>query len=122
MAKPTYTDAVTVERPGPRLRCVFFRQEDGSEPVRKWLLVLGTDVRKQIGSDLMDVQWRWPVGEPLVGAFGDGLYEVRTTCCGNEYRVLFTVVGNSLLDLYGFQKKTRTTPKRYINIARSRMP
>ncbi len=56
----------------------------------------------------------------LVGALGKGLYEVVTSCAGNEYRVLFCVVSSTMLLLHGFQKKTRKTPKADLDLARAR--
>lgn len=78
-------------------------------------------MRRQIGSDIRTVQWRWPVGRPLVGAFGDGLYEVRTQYRGNAYRVLFCIADSAMLLLHGFQKKTQRTPGHQIDLARKRM-
>ena len=34
------------------------------------------------------VQWHWPIGPPLVGGFGNGLCQTRTTVNTNIYRVL----------------------------------
>ncbi len=40
-----------------------------NEPVREWLKGLDEDIRKEIGSDVQVVQWRWPIGKPLVDGF-----------------------------------------------------
>ena len=37
---------------------VFFRTENGREPVRKWLKALDRDDRKKIGEDIKVVQFR----------------------------------------------------------------
>jgi len=55
------------------LTVVFWRSEQGNEPVRDWLKSLPDEVTKAIGDDLRLVQWKWPVGKPLVDGFGDGL-------------------------------------------------
>jgi phage-related protein len=57
---------------------------------------------------------------PLVGAFGGGLYEVRTSLAGDIYRVFFCVTGDTMFLLHGFQKKTQKTPQREIDTARTR--
>jgi phage-related protein len=62
----------------PALDCRFYMAESGREPVREWLKQLDADVRREIGSDIGKVQWRWPVGPPLTDGLGQGLYEVRT--------------------------------------------
>ena len=50
----------------PILQVVFFRMESGREPVREWLKELDTGDRKTIGEDIKLVQFRWPLGAPLV--------------------------------------------------------
>ena len=55
---------------GPRLGCAFYRTDSQREPVRDWLRGLGKEVSKTIGSDILTVQWSWPVGKPLVDALG----------------------------------------------------
>lgn len=78
------------------------------------------DARTTIGRDLKDVQLRWPVSRPLVGALGKGLYEVRSTCNKVEYRVLFCIVDSTIVVLHGFKKKTQRTPQSDLNLARKR--
>lgn len=56
----------------PTLSCRFFVTDAGNEPVRDWLKELEPDVRREIGSDIQMVQWRWPIGKPLVDGFGEG--------------------------------------------------
>ena len=48
----------------PVLECRFYRTAKGHEPVREWLKALPAAVRKEIGSDVGQVQWRWPIGKP----------------------------------------------------------
>ncbi len=104
----------------PKLACVFFRTGAGNEPVRDWLLELDADVRKQIGEDIGYIQWAWPTGKPLVDGFGAGLYEVRTSCDKNEYRVLFCVVDGTMVLLHGLHKKTQKTSPSDVALARKR--
>jgi phage-related protein len=104
----------------PALVCRFFRTRAGREPVRDWLKELPSDVRKEIGSDIQQVQWRWPVGKPLVDGLGDGLFEARTTFRGDIYRVLFCFDGSVMVLLHGFAKKDQQTPKADLSLARKR--
>jgi phage-related protein len=104
----------------PKLACRFYRTDAGNEPARERLRALDGEVRKQIGEDIGTVQWTWPVGRPLVGAFGDGLYEVRTTYDKNEYRVLFCIENDQMILLHALHKKTRKTPVADIDLARKR--
>jgi hypothetical protein len=59
-----------VPRPVP---AVFFQTETGREPVRDWLKDLPKDERRIIGEDIMTVQFRWPLGMPLVDNLGSGI-------------------------------------------------
>jgi phage-related protein len=98
----------------------FYRTPSGTEPVREWLLSLPADLRKEIGGDIRNVQEGWPLGKPYVDGFGDGLFEVRTSHRGNQFRVLFFITGGTLVLLHGFQKKTQKTPATDIDLARRR--
>lgn len=88
--------------------------------MREWLKALPDATRKEVGSDIEQVQWSWPIGKPLVDGFGDGLFEVRTSLAGNIYRVLFCLDGGAMVLLHGFQKKTQKTPKADLDVARRR--
>jgi phage-related protein len=100
---------------------VFYRTRGGSEVVRDWLRALDERERNAIGLDLMRVQFRWPVGMPLCGAMGDGLWEIRTSLPSNRIaRVLFCVAQQRIVVLNGFIKKTQKTPDDELALARKR--
>jgi phage-related protein len=107
-------------KPRPVLGCRFYQNENGNEPVSDWFDKLPDDVCNQIGSDINDVQWDWPVGKPLVDGFSHGLFEVRTRFNGNIYRVLFCISGSEMVLLHGLMKKTKKTPPGDVVIARKR--
>jgi phage-related protein len=94
-----------------RLPAVFFRTETGREAVRDWLQDLPKHERKIIGIDIMTVQFRWPLGMPLVANIGSGIWEVRSTLPTRIARTLFFVHAGEIILLHGFIKKTRKTPK-----------
>ena len=106
---------------GPRLGCAFYRTQSGHEPVRDWLRALGKEVSKSVGSDILTVQWSWPVGKPLVDGLSGGLYEIRSTHDRTEYRVFFCIAGSKLVLLHGIVKKARKAPKADIELARKRL-
>lgn len=105
----------------PRLGCAFYRTESGHEPVREWLRDLGKEVSKAVGSDILTVQWNWPVGKPLVDGLAGGLYEVRSTHQRKEYRVFFCISSSTMVLLHGIVKKTRATPRADLELARKRL-
>jgi phage-related protein len=88
----------------------FYRTPTGTEPVRESLLALPAEVRKDIGGDIRNVQQGWPLGKPYVDGFGHGLYEVRTSQRGDQFRVFFVIIEGTMVLLHGFQKKTQKTP------------
>jgi phage-related protein len=112
-----YTHSVGQATPLP---IAFYKTAGNDEPVRDWLLSLPAEVRKEIGGDIRNVQDGWPLGKPYVDGFGDGLYEVRTSHHGQQYRVFFIIVQETMVLLHGFQKKTQKTPAAEIKLARRR--
>lgn len=95
--------------------------DKGHEPVREWLKSLEAADRKAVGEDLVTVQWGWPVGMPLCGPMGDGLWEVRTALGSRRIaRVLFCFHAGVIVALHGFIKKTQKTPDQDLQLARKR--
>ena len=93
----------------------------GNEPVREWLKSLEKDDRKTIGEDIKLVQFRWPLGMPLVRKMEAGLWEVRTRLSGGRIaRVLFAVKNGEMILLHGFIKKSQKTLTKDLQLARKR--
>jgi len=103
-----------------KLDAVFFETEHGNEPVREWLLSLPRSDRKVIGDDVLKVQYCWPIGKPLVGSLGQGLWEVRSRLGDRIARVIFCVEGSIMVLLHGFIKKTQKTPRHDLGLALKR--
>jgi phage-related protein len=105
----------------PVLRVVFFRTASGNEPVREWLKELDKDDRKAVGEDIKLVQFRWPLGLPLVRKLEADLWEVRTHLSGGTVaRTCFTVRAGEMALLHGFIKKSQKTPPQELAVARRR--
>ena len=105
----------------PILTVIFFLTESGNEPVRDWLKSMGKQDKKQIGEDIMLVQFRWPLGMPLVRKMENDLWEVRSKLAnGNIARVFFTVKNGVMALLHAIIKKSQKTPKKDLDLARSR--
>jgi phage-related protein len=61
------------------------------------------------------------LGMPHTRALGDGLFEIRAKGDEGIGRAFFcTMVGRKIVILHGFIKKTDKTPKRELDIARTR--
>ncbi len=105
----------------PILTVVFFRTKLGREPVRDWLKDLDKEDRKVIGKDIKLVQFRWPLGMPIVRKIEASLWEVRPRLIGGRIvRIFFTVRGNQMVLLHGIIKKSQKTPSSALKLARSR--
>jgi phage-related protein len=105
-----------------RLPARFYKNQNGREPVREWLLGLKQQRdRKIIGADIKTVEFGWPIGMPTCRPLGGGLWEVRSDLPRNRIgRVLFCEVRGEMVLLHGMIKKTRTIPKKDLDIARAR--
>jgi phage-related protein len=105
----------------PRLTVRFFRESNGSEPVRDWLIRLSADEKREIGSDIKTVQFGWPIGMPLIDHIEGDIWEVRTRLSTRIARVLFVLEGSTMVLLHGFIKKERKTPKADLELAKQRL-
>lgn len=87
-----------------------------------WLRRLYREDRHKIGTDLMRVQFGWPLGMPLVRSLGAGLWEVRSDLPSKRTaRLLLCFDHAMLIILHGFIKKTQKTPEADLELARRRM-
>jgi phage-related protein len=102
------------------LKVVFFKTDAGNEPVREWLKALSKDDCKVIGTDILTVQYAWPVGKPLVDNLGDGIWEVRSRLDNRIARTLFALVDQEIVLLHGFIKKQQKTPSDELDLAKKR--
>lgn len=105
----------------PALEVRFFRTDSGTEPVRDWLRELSAIDRRVIGEDIKTVQFGWPLGMPLVRKMEKDLWEIRIHLDGRIARIMFTVVEGMIVLLHGFIKKSQTTPKPDLELAKNRM-
>ena len=49
-----------------KISVVFFKNDNGKEPVRDWLLSLPPQDKQTIGEDIMTVEYGSPMGMPQV--------------------------------------------------------
>jgi phage-related protein len=100
----------------------FYRTASGAEPVLDWLRSLPAEDRRVIGTDLMTVQFGWPVGMPLCRSLGAGLWEVRSSLPSRRIaRRVFVVHRDRIGAVHGFINKTQKTPAEDLDLARRRM-
>lgn len=109
-----------MEKINPTLNVEFYRQSNGNEPVRAWLQSLDKPIKIIVGEDISKVQFRWPLGMPLVGSLGQGIHELRSHIPNGIVRILFMVNNKTMILLHGFIKKTEKLPVQDFNIAKER--
>jgi len=83
----------------------FFQTDAGREPVREWLRDLPRRERKISGEDIMTVQFRWPLGMPLVDNLGAGIWEIRSKLPTRIARILFVSKTRSWFSSMASSKK-----------------
>jgi len=99
----------------------FFRTARGNEPVREWLKALGQIERRMIGEEIKTVQLGWPLGVPLVRKMSKDLWEIRVMLPRRSARVLFTVVGDTMVLLHAFFKQSQGTPSDDLDVTVARL-
>lgn len=105
----------------PTLDVRFFTSDTGNEPVREWLKSLPANDCRTIGEDIKTVQFGWPLGMPLVRKLSKNLWEVRIHLTDRIARIAFTVVGDTMVLLHGFIKKSQATPTEDMETAKRRL-
>ncbi len=105
----------------PILDVRFFATESGNEPVREWLKALPASERRTIGEDIKTVQFGWPLGMPLVRKLAKDLWGIRIHLVDRIARLLFTVVGHTMILLHVFIKKSQGTPADELDVGKRRL-
>lgn len=77
--------------------------------------------RRIIGEDLKVVQYRWPLGMPLVRKMGPDLWELRSSIPDGIARVFFSIWNDCIVALNGFVKKSQKTPDNELDMANRRL-
>ena len=94
-----------------------------SEAVQVWTDNLPVGIRAMYTriTECMMVSWLNLV-MPYTRALGDDLFEIRVKGKEGIARVFYcTIVGNTIIMLHGFVKKTQKTPPRELETARGRL-
>lgn len=104
-----------------KLPAIFFKTENGKEPVRDCLQGFTRSDKQAIGEDIKRVEFGWPIGMPTCEAMGDGMFQTRTNLATNRIaRVFFCVEEGHMYVLHVIVKKTPRTPPDDLELARKR--
>ncbi|SRR5258706_10999780 len=96
-----------------------YEDNRGARPVEEFLVTLAESERAVVKAKLFYLQERGnQLREPFTKSLGDGLFELRV----HAYRIFFCFrSGNRIVLLHAFRKKSQTTPRRELDLARKRM-
>ena len=82
---------------------------------------LAKEDRIEIGGDIANIEYHWPVGPPRCKPLGNGIFEIHSRISDNRAaRILFFTDSDQLYLLHGFIKKSTRIPKRDLELAKSR--
>jgi phage-related protein len=103
------------------LEAKFYATPSGKMPVREWLLSLDRKDRIEIGGDIANVEYNWPVGPPKCKPLESGIFEIRSNVsAARTARVLFFIDYGNMYLLHGFIKKSQKISKRDFELAKRR--
>lgn len=105
-------------------RVVYYMAASGDQPVKDFVEAQSAGVRAALRKDFrrlreVNVALGMPYARKVAGR---DFRELRTRVSGDIYRTFyFAVVGQRLVLLHGFQKKSEKTPARELETAEARM-
>jgi phage-related protein len=105
--------------PGTEWEIEYYIEDNGTSPVREFILALDPKTRVRIQWSLDQLQVRNVLARaPLVKHIEGKIWELREESQTNIYRILyFFYTGRRIVLLHAFQKKTQKTPGGEIALA-----
>lgn len=99
----------------------YYEGKSGGKPVEKLIDSLGNRIEaKAFGRSELLERYGSQLGMPFSRFLGDGIFELRVGQGNDNARILyFFVVGKRVILTHGFVKKTRKTPRRETDRAKS---
>ena len=107
----------------PTYKVAHYRKANKKEPVREWIKKLNQSEKSIVLEKIKTLEFRWPLGLPLVKKLNKSLWELRIKTNKRQLRIIFLVDKKRkiLLLLHGFVKKDQKTPKRELETALKRL-
>jgi len=101
---------------------IEFFKSGNANPVGEFLDSLQEKERAKVMRNIgLLKQYGLNAGGNFIEPIGEGIFSLRTVFSGVNIRLLFfAVIGNQVVILSGFKKKTNKIPRREIDIARER--
>jgi phage-related protein len=95
----------------------FYKSEDGSIPLLRWLDTMPTNVQIKCTARISRVELGNELRRPEADFLRDGIYELRASYQGVHYRLLYFFAGRSIVVLSHGVKKLREVQNKEIEIA-----
>lgn len=101
-------------------KVIFYDKEDGTEPVKDFILGLDKKMRAKVMKELKMLSLNGTeLREPYSKLLDDGIFELRAKSSSDITRVLyFFFVGRRIILTNGFVKKTPKTPPEELDRAK----
>ena len=101
----------------------FYKTSNDKSPVRDWIVDLDIKTKAKVLKNIeMLKEFNINLKAPYVKPLEDKLYELRTKDTKGIYRIIYFAYTNQTFYLLNaFIKKTQTTPRKEIELAKSRM-
>jgi len=101
----------------------FYKTSNDKSPVKDWIVELDTKTKAKVLKNIeMLKEFNINLKAPFVKPLEDKLYELRTKDTKGIYRIIYFAYTNQTFYLLnGFVKKTQTTPRKEIELAKLRM-
>ena len=99
----------------PQTELIFFQDDDGSVPVREWLLVLQRKNRRAFAKCVDKIgllhEQGYELRRPHADILRDGIYELRARSGNVNYRILYFFHGQNVAVLAHSLTKEAKVPK-----------
>ena len=104
-----------------RFEVEFYTKDDGEKPAKDFILSLDVKMRAKVLGIISVLEEKGnQLREPYSKHLGDGIFEIRGKVGTDITRVLyFFYYGKKIIITNGFIKKTKETPRRELNLAKS---
>lgn len=101
-------------------KVIFYKLEDGTEPVKDFILGLDRKMRAKVMKELKMLSLNGTeLREPYSKLLDDGIFELRAKSGSDITRVLyFFFVGRKIILTNGFVKKSQKTPPEELDRAK----
>src|SRR4051812_30265589 len=106
----------------PETEVVLFREDDGRVPLLEWLVSLPAKAQRKCYAYIEILEERGhELRRPVADYLRDGIYELRPSVAGQQYRILYFFSGKQAIVLSHGIRKENAVPRAEIERAVERL-